>query len=429
MSSNEEEYESEDFDSDNGSESDLETGNNRKFKNSSPNTNKSRNSNKPTVVDRVEKPPVDSSSFDTTKLLHFIIIRIIQLLLANISFALMGSSNTWKAVKTSKPVTVKTTEKVGNATYNVYTTTKGLCGTDNADTTGSCYRMIVASNFLLAVGILYWMYLIVLTIVQLIMYCSLHGKCERVTNKAMLIIRDETFLKIQLATDLGWLFFTIISLCVGGTSGDLDWRGAVGTMVIIVFTQIGSLILGVKLYTSEILGGNIINDVVQITGTSKKLKSEDSLPLPSSGKKKNKTISGVQKERGIIRQQSSPSTSNISRTSDIKSDAASKANLRAIHDFPGATSAEGFRPERDLAFKTGDLLIMFEEIHNGEWYYGCDLQGNKGEFPKNRTEPLFQKAPQKSPQLPLPPPSSSSSKNSNTGKPIKTQDENNSKED
>ena len=34
---------------------------------------------------------------------------------------------------------------------------------------------------------------------------------------------------------------------------------------------------------------------------------------------------------------------------------------------------------------------MFEEIHNGEWYYGCDLQGNKGEFPKNRTEPLFQK--------------------------------------
>ena len=69
----------------------------------------------------------------------------------------------------------------------------------------------------------------------------------------MLIIRDETFLKIQLGTDLIWLFFTIISLCVGGAhSGDLDWRGAVGTMVIVVFTQIGSLILGVKLYTLNI---------------------------------------------------------------------------------------------------------------------------------------------------------------------------------
>ena len=78
------------------------------------------NSNKKTPIDRVEKPSVDSSSFDTIKLLHFIIIRIIQLLLANVSFALMGSSNTWKAVKTSKPVTIKTTEKVGNATYNVY---------------------------------------------------------------------------------------------------------------------------------------------------------------------------------------------------------------------------------------------------------------------------------------------------------------------
>ena len=63
----------------------------------------------------------------------------------------------------------------------MYTTTK-VRGTDNEDTTGSCYRMIVASNFLLAVGILYWMYLIVITIVQLIMYCSLHGKCERVTK-------------------------------------------------------------------------------------------------------------------------------------------------------------------------------------------------------------------------------------------------------
>ena len=28
------------------------------------------------------------------------------------------------------------------------------------------------------------------------------------------------------------------------------------------------------------------------------------------------------------------------------------------------------------------------KIHNGEWYYGCDLAGNKGEFPKNRVEPF-----------------------------------------
>ena len=49
---------------------------------------------------------------------------------------------------------------------------------------------------------------------------------------------------------------------------------------------------------------------------------------------------------------------------------------------------EHFRPERDLSFKTGDLLVKFEEIHNGEWYYGCDLAGNKGEFPKNRVEPF-----------------------------------------
>ncbi len=429
MSSDEEEYESVDFDSNDGSVSDIETGNNREFKNNTPSTNKETKSNKKTPIDRERKPPVDVSNFDTIKLLHFIIIRIIQLLLANISFALMGSSNTWKAVKTSKPVTVSTTEKVGNATYNVYTTTKGLCGTDNVDATGSCYRMIVASNFLLAVGILYWMYLIALTTVQLVMYCSLHGKCECVTNKAMLIIRDETFLKIQVGTDLGWLFFTIISLCVGGTSGDLDWRGAVGTMVIVVFTQIGSLMLGVKLYTSEILGKDVINDV-QLPGRTIKYNGDKNpLSLSNSVKKETKTISQVQKQRGISKQQSSPPPSDISSTSNNKTDPASKANLRAIHDFPGTTSAEGFRPERDLAFKTGDLLIMFEEIHNGEWYYGCDLQGNKGEFPKNRTEPIFHKAPQKSPQLPLPPPSSSSSKNTNERETINKHGGDNSGED
>merc|ERR1711871_1586613 len=108
------------------------------------------------------------------------------------------------------------------------------------------------------------------------------GKCERVTNKAMVIIRDVTFLKLQIGTDVGWLFFTVISLCVGGTSGDLDWRGAVGTMVIVVFTQIGSLILGVKLYTSEILGRNIINDI-QLPGKSKKHENVDSLPPSRSG--------------------------------------------------------------------------------------------------------------------------------------------------
>ena len=91
MSSDEEEYESVDTDSDNGSVSDIETGNNRKFKNSSLDASKGENSNKKTPIDRVKKPSVDSSSFDTIKLLHFIIIRIIQLLLANVSYLIAKS--------------------------------------------------------------------------------------------------------------------------------------------------------------------------------------------------------------------------------------------------------------------------------------------------------------------------------------------------
>ena len=427
------EYEDVDMDS-SGSESDIESGD-RQFNTKTPSKKEQEKAKKTPA----RKPPVDTAGFDGIKLSHFIIIRCVQCFLACASFSFMGSSETWKDVKntTKTTTTCYTTLDVGeNATVKSEEfTLQGLCSTDGDDMVGSCYRMIVASNFLLAVGILYWIYLGILVAIQLIMYCSIYDRCPRVTNKKLIILRDETFLKTQIVTDLCWLFATIISLCVGGTSGDANWRWAVGVMVIIVFTEILSLMFGVNLYTKEILiGKNIINDVQVPSGKkSKKKRVDDEIEeekgeditaskKSNSGKKKKKTISQVQKERGIIKQQSTPLPNTASKKSNKKSrrskksDAASKANLRAIHDFPGANSAAGFRPERDLAFKSGDLLIKFEEIHNGEWYYGCDMDGNKGEFPKNRTEPYQSdeidpyiknvvNAPQSQPNMPPLPPS------------------------
>ena len=340
-------------------------------------------------------------------LISYIVYRVLQWFLAIVSFATLSNSTVWVDIKTPPEFggdyILHSTKMVNNVTTNNYYSPSAAKFCDNKieDGPGSCYRMTVASNFLLAVGVLYFMYLTVFIFGQLSMYFYMQGHCASCPERfemLIVVLSDESYMKAQIGTDAGWLFFTVISLCVGGTSGDAEWQVAVMFMVFIVYSQIASLVYGVRLYTLNCQGGNgVINDVV-LAGSKKGKRSGQGNKeeagegsSTASGRKKKKTISQVQRERGIIESEDnagpkqrkssrSPSTPNVQATL--------QANLRATHDFPGKTSMEHFRPERDLSFKTGDLLVKFEEIHNGEWYYGCDLAGNKGEFPKNRVEPF-----------------------------------------
>ena len=193
--------------------------------------------------------------------------------------------------------------------------------------------MTVASNFLMATGVLYFMYLTVFIFGQ--MYVHLHGRVwqlgSRCSEKFQVIVSDENYLKIQIGTDAGWLF-TILSLCVGGTNGDPEWQCAVAFMVFVVWSQIASLVWGVKVYALNFLVRNdVINDV-HLAGSKKGKRSgpdneeeEGEGSSTASGRKKKKTISPVKRERGIIESEDnagpkqrkssrSPSTPNVQAT-------------------------------------------------------------------------------------------------------------------
>ena len=404
-SSDEEESEYSDVDVDSsGSEEvsprqDIETGTSGK-------RNKKHTPKKKKTKEVSKTPPLDKTSFSAMPLLQYVGIRFLQWVLVIVSFATLSNSKVWVDIKTPPEADADyklvSTEKVNNFTTNkYYSPAAKFCDNKVLDGPGSCYRMTVASNFLMATGVLYFMYLTVFIFGQLCMYVSMEGYGslgERCSEKFQVIVSDERYLKIQIGTDAVWLFFTILSLCVGGTNGDPEWQCAVAFMVFVVWSQIASLVWGVKVYALNFLVRNdVINDV-HLAGSKKGKRSgqdneeeEGEGSSTASGRKKKKTISQVKRERGIIESEDNagPKQRKSSRSPATPiAQATLQANLRATHDFPGKTSMEHFRPERDLSFKTGDLLVKFEEIHDGEWYYGCDLAGNKGEFPKNRVEPF-----------------------------------------
>ena len=382
---------------------------------------KKRSPKKKKAKEVPKTPPLDKTSFSSMPLLQYVGIRVLQWVLAIVSFATLSNSAVWVDIKTPPAADANyelvSTEKVNNFTTNkYYSPAAKFCDNKVLDGPGSCYRMTVASNFLMATGVLYFMYLTLLIFAQISMYISMAGYgsiAAKCSEKFQVIVSDEKYLKLQIGTDAGWLFFTILSLCVGGTNGDPEWQCAVAFMVFVVWSQIASLVWGVKLYAmSFMVQTDVINDV-HLAGSKKSKRGDDEdageRSSTASGRKKKKTISQAQRERGIIESEDttrpkqrksnrSPSSPNVEATL--------QANLRATHDFPGKTSMEHFRPERDLSFKAGDLLVQFEEIHNGEWYYGCDLAGNKGEFPKNRVEPFTPPVAPQSALMQAPPRSS-----------------------
>ena len=77
--------------------------------------------------------------------------------------------------------------------------------------------------------------------------------------------------------------------------------------------------------------------------------------------------------------------------------------LQATHSFPGKNKQD-FSPERDLAFKKGDILYGINQTDNGAWWFGRDKDGNEGEFPSNRVVEVPQ-APESSKKKPRPTPS------------------------
>ena len=104
----------------------------------------------------------------------------LQWFLAIVSFATLSNSKVWVDIKTPPEADgdykLVSTEKVNNVTTNkYYSPAAKFCDNKIQDGPGSCYRMTVASNFLMATGVLYFMYLTVFIFGQLSMYFSMAG--------------------------------------------------------------------------------------------------------------------------------------------------------------------------------------------------------------------------------------------------------------
>jgi len=237
----------------------------------------------PRTIPKDGKPPMNDLGYDEIKLKLFAGIRFFQLVLAMTSFIALSESPAFGMAKQNATVTEKTSAKIGNTTVINNIKSSGICGGDDTGVS-SCYNMITSSNYLMATGVLYWMYMLLMTVGHGAMY----------TNK--LIVENERFIKVQIMSDIVGLFFSTTSnAAVGGSTGDNNWRLAVCMMLFITWTQIGSLIFGLKIwYNRKLIDSGILkeDDLEKLNSSSKKQKEK-------TPKKEKKTIKKERKKRGI----------------------------------------------------------------------------------------------------------------------------------
>ena len=220
-------------------------------------------------------------------------IRFLQLVLAMTSFIALSESPAFGMAKQNATVTEKTTAKVGNTTVVNQMKSNGICGGEDTGIS-SCYNMITSSNYLMATGVLYWMYTILMTVGHGLMY----------TNR--LIVENERFIKVQIISDLVGLFFSTTSnAAVGGSTGDDNWRLAVCMMLFIIVTQIGSLVLGLKVwYNRKLIESGILKeeDLQKLEAPPKAEKEKPKKEKKTIKKKEKKTWYRRKTEEAKIRQ-------------------------------------------------------------------------------------------------------------------------------
>ena len=331
-------------------------------------------------VDLDGNPPMNDLGYDDVKLKWYLGIRLFQTLLAMTSFIALAESPAFGEMKKNATTGFQTSQTVDNKTTIQNVKNSGICGSDDTGI-ASCYNMITASNYLMATGVLYWMYLLLLMLAQVAMFF----------NKV--IVENKRFLQVQIGTDFLWLFFSTTSnAAVGGSSGDDNWRLSVCMMLYITWTQVGSLLLGLKIwYTRKLIDAGILKeaDLRELEAPAKK-----ETPKKAHKKKKKKTIKEEQKKRGIDakKSKSAKKPKSAKKKKKKKQPApwseegpaeVSLTTLVATHSFPGKNTSD-FVAGRDLAFKRSDVLFGIEMKHNGAWWFGRDKDGNEGEFPSNR---------------------------------------------
>jgi len=314
----EQEFES----SSSGSEVDLEIG-----ERTQENKRMEGRSQTPTE-NKMENPPVKAIDNKDINIKFWICIRLVQWLLAVCCFSFMSESPTWKEVKLKQ---------------------KGVCGESDSGP-ASCYNMMNASNYLMASAILYWLFLSVQTVYQFAIL------------REYIFVASKEFIKLQVRSDILWLFFSLTSnAAVGGAAGDDVWRVAVAMMLFISFSQIYSFHAGTQ---------------ALLIHTFQNKKTRQHKTIGSERKKRTR-----KKGEGNQCETTEIEPSQVKENADLSVD---RVTLQATFDFPGKQGKCDFHEDRDLGFSKGDLLYGLEKKHNNEWWYGVDEDGHFGEFPCNR---------------------------------------------
>jgi hypothetical protein len=299
---------------------------------------------------KMENPPVKDINNKDINITFWICIRLLQWLLAVCCFSFMSESPTWKEVKLNSTSTKVTSGGVvNNRTTTSIIEIKGVCGQSDTGA-ASCYNMINASNYLMASAILYWLFLSVQTVYQFAIL------------REYIFVASKEFIKMQVRSDILWLFFSLTSnAAVGGAAGDDMWRVAVAMMLFISFSQIYSFYAGTQRLLIQTFQDEQAHEHKTIGSERKK----------RTGKK------GEGAQREITEIVPSQAKENVDFSVD-------RVTLQATFDFPGKQGKYDFHEDRDLGFLKGDLLYGLEKKHNNEWWYGVDEDGNFGEFPCNR---------------------------------------------